>query len=144
MADLGQIIVSGEEVLLGVIRGAVAGGVAGIIAGITAILVYFYKRKNERSANTRDNADILFDEMQRILGVAGIYHKMPVREVGASPLPNSEIYSGMLLTGNIRHLQADLRKKLARFHAHYRTSPLNPDRDLCIEILADLNEMRRK
>lgn len=126
-----------EELILSGIRG----GVAGFVAGVFAILIYRRQHKKERHNNKQDNVDILLDEVNRISGITQAYDRSAIRKKTISP-PGNKIYSGMLLTGNIKYFNVSLREKLATFYDNFELNSLEPDQDLCREILEDLEKIK--
>lgn len=112
----------------------------GVIAGGSAVGIYFLQQYLKHNRNKSDYARILHHE---VLNISKIHFLRMEPNAFRIPLviPGDEIYKGLLMTGNIRYFQTDLVTKLASLYDYFKIDQLNPNQDLCIEIIQDLEKM---
>ena len=55
-----------------------------------------------------------------------------------------EIYQVLLHSGNIKYFDSALQDKLDEIHSCFKEAPLNPNMNLGIEIMQELEKMRNK
>lgn len=112
-----------------------------VIFGVIALFGYYFNAYLKNRNNKRGNAVILLDELKRISDVEDLDDKTSIDRIPAK-MPGNEIYLGLLSTGNVKYFHPELRKNLAHFYAHFKINKLNPDQNLCIGIMKDLEKIK--
>ena len=125
------------EVLDFVLRGAVI--------AVVGILLYVMQKRSEMKANKRDMARILRNEINRTPSILPGSERERTVSSRNDRIPNSDVYPGLLQTGNIRFFDDRLQDELAGWYSFTDDFQLSGiDADAGIEMVQDLERMERK
>ena len=114
----------------------------GFLTGGSAIGIFILQRHIERKANRYDTCEILLNEIRTILFTI-LAKKPDLFEKPEKILPTSEIYHGLLSSGNIKYFDADLQKKLNKFYNSFKNFPKSPDHKNGRIIVDSLEEIKK-
>ncbi len=124
-----------EEIVNAIVRGVVI---------VTAGFILYKSQKHfERKSNKRDMARILRIEINRALNILPNRERERTISDQNDRLPSSNVYLGLLQTGNIRFFSDTLQDKLAEWHSIIDNFWNNNKIVVGIEMVQDLEDMER-
>ena len=140
ICDLYQVCPAPKEIV-SVILGGIFGGV---VAGVFAIMIYKHQKNAVIKTNKYNVSTMLLNEIKRIYHIMYLDVKTFDRNTRCQRFPKTEIYKGLLNSGDIKYFDDSLQNDLDELYTYFQETPFTPNAELGESVIKDLELIKYK